>query len=116
VTFSDAVKHVTKLCASEHGGFSDWRVPTVAEVLSLLPTDLDAGPDTRQTVFGNLQSVLWTSDRTGESSEHWRIDVNPGVLLDLRIARRLETLPGPAFIRAVRTHAEGVGSMVFSEI
>lgn len=111
LTFAEAAKHVVQLRTSKHGGFSDWRVPTVPEVLSLLPTDLDGGPDTRLTVFTNLQSVLWTSDRTGESDDHWRIDVNPGVLIDLRTATRLEALRGPAYLRAVRSYAGGFTGM-----
>jgi Protein of unknown function (DUF1566) len=103
VTFAEAAEHVAKLIESGHGGFCDWRFPTSAELLSLLPPHQDGGPDKRPTAFGNLPGVLWSLDRT-DKGVPWRIDLTSRNI-DLRTAERLHALQGEAYVRAVRTHS-----------
>ncbi|MGA2875952.1 MAG: DUF1566 domain-containing protein [Nitrososphaerales archaeon] len=103
VPFEATAKRVTQLNMVEHMGFSDWRIPTIAEILSLLPTNPDSEPDTRIAAFDNLHGVLWTND-TDNLGKSWRIDVTSRNLRDLRTVERIQALQGPAYIRAVRTH------------
>jgi hypothetical protein len=103
-SFDDASEYVNELRESNWAGYGDWRIPTVAEALSLLPMDAEGIPDARQLAFEDLSRIVWTSDKCARSGGRWRIEIGSRPLLDLRRIQSLESLRGSANIRAVRTH------------
>lgn len=66
MNFGDALKYVEKLNIDHFSGFSDWRLPTLEEAMSLVEPkeyrDLYIDP-----IFDQRQKVIWTADKESSS-------------------------------------------------
>lgn len=84
LTFSRAKYYVTELNAGKFGGYDDWRLPTVEELLSLLTRDPNDGAYI-DGIFKDSDSTFWTSDQTdGKNKKKARLIVSfysGGILL-----------------------------------
>lgn len=74
---ADAKQYVDQLNRDKFAGYSDWRLPTLEEAMSLMETtkmndDLYIDPK-----FGKTQRWIWTSDSYSASSA-WVVDFNDG--------------------------------------
>ena len=70
ISYSDAKKYVARLNSEKFAGYTDWRMPTLEEAMSLMePTEESNGMYT-DPVFDNTQRWIWTSD-TNEFSLAW---------------------------------------------
>jgi serine/threonine-protein kinase len=77
LTFAAAQERARRLAAQRHLGIEGWRLPTVAELATLLLPE----PDLRQLclppAFGPEQRRIWTADRKSFTSA-WYADVEHG--------------------------------------
>ena len=62
VVFEEAVLYVDSLNAGRHGGFADWRLPTLEEAMTLLAP---AAPGTLHidAAFQRGVNFIWTADQ-----------------------------------------------------
>lgn len=60
--FDQAQQHVARLNAERFGGFSDWRLPTLEEAMSLMEPEPRAGLHL-DPIFGQEPWWIWTADR-----------------------------------------------------
>lgn len=77
VSLADAQRHIARLNFHRYAGFSDWRLPTTEEAMSLM------APQPRDFLhihafFSQRQRSIWTADQTG--SRVWVADYLNGTL------------------------------------
>ena len=77
MTFAAAQERAARLAAQRHLGLGGWRLPTVAELATLLLPE----PDLRQLclppAFGPAQRRIWSADRKSYAAA-WYADVEHG--------------------------------------
>lgn len=79
----------TQMCANSRvGGFSDWRLPTLAE-LSLMYTH-------RTEIGGFKSAYYWSSSRSSSSNYYWAYVFSSGIQNDMYSSNKY-------YVRAVRT-------------
>jgi hypothetical protein len=104
---SELETYLRQLNAFEHGGFSDWRLPTIDEALGA-PLLIDRGPSpTDWDGSAGAKNVLWTADKVAGEDTHWSVSAAEndamqvlGPVVKQRAAR----------VRAVRTFAAGLAA------
>lgn len=67
--FEDAQQYIVKLNKQKFAGFSDWRLPTLEEAMSLMERERKGGLHINQ-VFDKAQRGIWTADHE-EVSRAW---------------------------------------------
>ncbi len=98
-----AEMYVEDLNRARYAGFSDWRMPTLEELASLI---LARGTDKGvfiNAAFNASQTKLWTSDLvslSGPARGHWYIDFSQGAIFDSQRHARAH------FVRVVRSGTE----------
>ncbi|MCK5229316.1 MAG: DUF1566 domain-containing protein [Desulfobulbaceae bacterium] len=110
IQFESAQLRLKEMNRMKYAGFSDWRIPTLEELMAYVKPDTTINPD--QTLFkGALplhidpmfdsQPVLWTADTFGAQfraqPDHWIVDFITG---QAACAERTHTV----FVRMVRTN------------
>jgi hypothetical protein len=93
MTFAEAEQYIRDLNEKRFGGYSDWRLPTLEEAMSLMELkkhgDLYIDP-----VFDKTQRYIWTADKSFAGAA-WRVNFSIGHCSDL-------ALRYTHFVRAVR--------------
>jgi len=81
VTFYEAKLYIAGINEKHHLGYSDWRIPTIEELSSLLvqPSKTGIGLFTGQ-VFEKEQTVCWSSDSKNKNYV-WIVKLNTGDIL-----------------------------------
>ena len=97
-SWKEAREYMDKLNSESYGGYSDWRLPTVEELASLL----EPVPNKRHLyihdMFGAGALWIWTGDRVrGLPRSSWMVNFQHG-----SISYRYQT--SPLYARAVRNH------------
>ncbi|MFQ5630538.1 MAG: DUF1566 domain-containing protein, partial [bacterium] len=64
MTFSKTKRFADELCKNKFAGFSDWRLPTLEEAMSLMEKENMNGDLHIDPVFDKAQSWIWTSDNS----------------------------------------------------
>lgn len=96
VTFDKANDYVTSLNIEKLGGYSDWRLPTIEELLSLLTPRPQNGSLYISEYFNDRQRWIISADDDG-AGRGWGLVFYEGKLY-------LPTRNFPYYVRAVRTH------------
>lgn len=73
MSWKRAKKWITELNKKSYAGFSNWRLPTLEEAVSLLEPSEKDGNQFIDTVFDQTQSRIWTCD-TNVSSASLQLD------------------------------------------
>ncbi len=92
--FEDAAIWLETINASNYGGYSDWRLPTMEEALSLLENKENRRGLFLDEIFTQGQKYIWTGDKADEI-KIWALDFFGGDLNSVRAEAE-------AFIRPVR--------------
>ncbi len=66
VTFEDAQVYIEQKNRENYGGYSDWRLPTLKEAMSLMSPDQKDGIYI-DPLFDKTQKWIWTADKYGAS-------------------------------------------------
>jgi len=98
LTHEEAKTWITQINQQNLCGFSDWRLPTLVESLSLLRPKQSGRPYYSISEF-NPPEWIWTSDDQDQNYA-WAIFFNKGIADSYRKTDRLDTI-------AVRTHEDG---------
>ena len=73
--FSQAQTYIRSLNQSRFTGHSDWRLPTIPELISLLEPEKNNKNRYIDPLFDNKQLWCWSSDRIeGSSGAAWYVD------------------------------------------
>ena len=96
MTLDEANTYVHDLNRNRFAGFSDWRLPTVEELLSLVEPDRKNGILYISSAFSDQQRWIITSDKESVNRA-WGVVFYEGKLY-------LPSLNFPYWVRAVRTN------------
>ncbi len=99
MTYRKAMEYITKLNSEQFAGYSDWRLPTLEEAMSLVePTEQDAylnnEPMYIDLLFDKTQRWIWTTDLC-DSSSAWMVSYYYGLCSKFYIIDK-------CYVRAVR--------------
>ncbi len=99
--FTGADAYIKKLNKEQFGGYSDWRLPTLEEAMSLMENK-KAGPTYLDPVFHSLQGKIWTSDfntaKVRVYYQPWRVNFSGGVCYG-----SYDRYDTTAYVKAVRS-------------
>ena len=94
--WQDASRFVAQLNAEQYAGFSDWRLPTVEELASLLEAKKTKHDLYLAAFFGDAPRWCWSADLTPDAQAAWYVSFNSGGI-------QQQPLEQTAFVLAVRT-------------
>ncbi len=80
-TYLDALKYAQELNNKRFGGYSDWRVPTIEELASLLESSWKHEDLFIEPFFGTKQKSCWSTDTLG-LERAWKVDFHLGYMAD----------------------------------
>lgn len=100
VTWNDARTYVQDLNRTGYGGYTDWRLPTIEELASLLEAAKSAQHLYLDATFGATQLWCWSADLAASAAGHvWYISFRSGGI-------QPHQTHATAFVLAVRTLQE----------
>ncbi len=77
ISFDEARKYVAGLNSDQFAEYSDWRLPTLEEAMSLMEPSEKSGGLNIDQVFDNMQRWIWTSD-VNSTSLAWLVNFVSG--------------------------------------
>jgi hypothetical protein len=95
MSWSAARKYVEQVNRDRFAGYTDWRVPTLEELSSLIEGSWKNGDLFVDPVFERAQRQCWTSDTKGVDSA-WKVNFHRGFIMDF-------PQESPGSIRLVRS-------------
>lgn len=96
--FEDAENWINKLNEKCFAGFSDWRLPTLEESMSLIEPIKKNSDLFIDSIFDKSQRYIWTSDKVKDESWTWVVDFHGGFCSDHHFSLR-----NIHYVRAVRS-------------
>jgi hypothetical protein len=81
LSWLDAGAYVEEMNRVGYAGYTDWRLPTVEELASLIETSWKNGDLYLSAVFDNQQRACWSVDRRG-SQRAWKAGFHLGIIID----------------------------------
>ncbi len=71
MAYPDAEKYVDALNGQRFADYTDWRLPTLDEAMSLMELEEKNGDLHIDSVFDGTQTMIWTADQSG--GEVWEV-------------------------------------------
>ena len=68
LTFSDTQAYIDSLNAKEYGGYTDWRLPSLEEAMTLMEPVRKSGDLYIEPIFDQTQRWIWTADKRSASN------------------------------------------------
>ncbi|MGH1362301.1 MAG: TIR domain-containing protein [Calditrichia bacterium] len=78
LSYSKAEKYVADMNESKFSGYSDWRLPTLEEAMSLMESKRKNGDLYIDSVFDSTQRWIWTADRDSTAGKAWTVSFRYG--------------------------------------
>jgi hypothetical protein len=75
MTFAEAEEYVRRLRTDRFAGFTDWRLPTLEEAMSLIEPNKADNNLYIDLVFDREQIMIWTADTESSAVEMWGVRV-----------------------------------------
>jgi len=85
VTFEEARAAIDQMNQDKYGGYSDWRLPTLEEAMSLIEPKKQSHGLYINPVFDNQQRWIWTADKES-ASRAWFVNFYDGYCYSYDIA------------------------------
>ncbi len=95
MVYEDAKKYIEKLNREKFAGYSDWRLPTLEEAMSLMEPGKNKEGLYIDPVFDKEKRWIWTADQSS-ASVAWVVNFTNGYCNDLRVGT------DAIYVRAVR--------------
>jgi len=95
VKYAVAEKYITELNAKKFAGFTDWRLPTLEEAMSLMEAKKSDNDLYIDSVFDETKHWMWTADTTDSASSAWLVRFVDGLCNDGHVGI------GGTYVRAV---------------
>jgi hypothetical protein len=95
MTFEDAEAYIRQLNIEKHGGYNDWRLPTLEEAMSLMESEKKNGDLFVAPIFDQIQKWIWTADKKNANLA-WVVIYYDGMCSDVLVESDL------LYLRAVR--------------
>ncbi len=105
MSWKRAKKWVIELNKKDYAGFSDWRLPTLEEAVSLLEPVEKNGNQFIDPVFDKTQSSIWTCD-SNVSSASLKLDRAWSVNFNYGLANRNDIMIERKKVRPVRASSD----------
>ena len=100
LTYEEAIQYVNTLNQQQFAGYSDWRLPTIPELVSLLELNEQSNNLHIDSIFNTIQYWCWSADKAlvegGSPSAAWSVSFSNG---DVNWDRLLDE----GYVRAVRS-------------
>jgi len=77
ITFADAQKYITQLNREKFASYSDWRLPTLEEAMSLMEPKENSADLYIDPVFDKSQRWIWATDKEA-SGGAWYVSFYSG--------------------------------------
>lgn len=94
MTYEKAEEYISQLNADRFAGFTDWRLPTLEEAMSLMETEKKNGNLFIDPAFDKAQWWIWTADKLS-ASRAWSVHFYNGTCGNNGVGLNL-------YVRAVR--------------
>lgn len=95
VNWAEAKTHIQQLNQSGYAGYTDWRLPTVEELASLLEFEQINGNAYVDSVFDATLDFCWSADTVADSDAAWAVAFHSGHVY-------FDPLDRMNYVRAVR--------------
>jgi hypothetical protein len=95
IFLNGATEYILNLNVRKFGGFSDWRLPTLEEAMSLVEAQSSINNLYNAVLFDQTQTVIWTADKASDSKV-WVVEFGQGRCYNVHIDDR-------CYVRAVRS-------------
>ncbi len=95
MTWEETREHIKELNQKKFGGYTDWHLPTIEELASLMESSWKNSPMFMDSVFDNHQKSYWSSDTSGPNKV-WKANFHLGFIIDSQTG-------GKNAVRAVRS-------------
>jgi hypothetical protein len=84
MTREETGEHIKGLNQKKFGGYTDWHLPTIEELASLMESSWKNSPMFMDPVFDNHHKSYWSSDTSGPNKA-WKANFHLGFIIDSQI-------------------------------
>lgn len=99
MTWQDTRSYIAQLNTTQYAGYSDWRLPTIEELASLLEPEKQQENLYLASVFGSTPLWCWSADKATLPNTAWYISFNAGGIQQHVVDKSI-------FVLAVRTYKQ----------